>query len=120
MAMKRTTMKNILLAGLMGIWASAALAHSPIESTSPISESTIKDVPSEILLEFKGEIRLTRVTMSHGPHSNVALNVSGKREFTSIHRILMQGMGSGNYVIDWRGLGIDGHAMNGTFSFAVE
>jgi len=29
-------------------------------------------------------------------------------------------MGTGNYLIEWRGLGGDGHALNGTFSFTVE
>ncbi len=32
----------------------------------------------------------------------------------------MQSVGSGTYVIDWRGLGADGHAMTGSFSFVVE
>jgi methionine-rich copper-binding protein CopC len=29
-------------------------------------------------------------------------------------------MGAGVYFVKWRGLGADGHALNGTFSFTVE
>jgi len=29
-------------------------------------------------------------------------------------------MGAGTYRIEWRGLGIDGHAMQGEFTFTVE
>jgi len=29
-------------------------------------------------------------------------------------------MGPGIYEVEWRGLGADGHALNGTFSFTVK
>jgi methionine-rich copper-binding protein CopC len=32
----------------------------------------------------------------------------------------MQDMGPGSYVVEWRGLGADGHALNGTFNFTVK
>ncbi len=32
----------------------------------------------------------------------------------------MHDVGAGVYVVEWRGLGSDGHALNGTFSFTVE
>ena len=32
----------------------------------------------------------------------------------------MQDMGPGSYVVEWRGLGTDGHALNGTFNFTVK
>ena len=32
----------------------------------------------------------------------------------------MQDMGAGKYVVKWRGLSADGHALNGTFSFTVD
>ena len=37
-----------------------------------------------------------------------------------IFAIPMQSMGEGTYEIEWRGLGEDGHPMNGTFGFTVE
>lgn len=113
-------MKKILLAGMVGIWATSAMAHSPLDGTTPTNEATVAEVPTEVLLDFKGTIRLTRVTMTHAEHDSVDLDLSGNSGFISDYAVPMQPMGSGSYKIDWRGLGADGHALNGTFSFTVE
>jgi methionine-rich copper-binding protein CopC len=113
-------MKNILLAGMIGIWATSAMAHSPLNSTTPANEAVISEAPSEVLLDFKGEIRLIRVTMTHADHPSVDLDLSGNDGFIYDYAVLFQGMGSGPYLIDWRGLGSDGHALNGSFNFTVE
>jgi methionine-rich copper-binding protein CopC len=113
-------MKNALLAGMIVVWATAALAHSPLEATTPTDRAIITEVPSEVLLEFKDDMRLTRMTMTHADHAGVDLDISGHDGFISDYAIPMQSMGSGDYVIEWRGLGDDGHAMTGTFSFSVE
>jgi methionine-rich copper-binding protein CopC len=113
-------MKQFLLAGMIGIWASGAMAHSPLGATTPAHEATVVDAPTEVVLDFKGKIRLTRVTMTHADHESVDLDLSGNSGFISDYAIPMQPMGSGIYIIQWRGLGADGHALNGTFSFTVK
>lgn len=113
-------MKKILLAGLIGVWATGAMAHSPLNGTTPANEAVVAEVPTDVLLDFKGDIRLTRVTMTHADHAGVDLDLSGHDGFIPEYAIPMQAMGSGDYVIDWRGLGVDGHALNGTFTFNVE
>lgn len=120
MAMKGTTMKKILLAGLIGLWTTGAIAHSPLEGTTPENEAIITHVPTEVRMDFKDDIRLTRVTMTHADHDSVKLNLSGHDGFIKGYAIPLEGMGSGDYAIDWRGLGADGHALNGTFSFTVK
>lgn len=113
-------MKQILLAGLFGIWATSAVAHSPLESTTPADEAVIADVPADVLLDFKGAIRLTRVTMTHADHEGVDLDLSGHKGFITNYAIPIEAMGSGTYSIAWRGLGIDGHALDGAFAFVVQ
>jgi methionine-rich copper-binding protein CopC len=113
-------MKNILLAVTLGLWATGAMAHSPLEGTIPENEATVAEVPTEVVLDFKGDIRLTRVTMTHADHDGVDLDLGEDSGFISDYAIPMPAMGSGTYVIDWRGLGDDGHALNGSFSFIVE
>jgi methionine-rich copper-binding protein CopC len=105
---------------LIGIWASGAAAHSPLESTTPANEAVVTEAPSEVLFDFKGDIRLTRVTMTHADHDGVKMDLTGHDGFIADYTIPLDGMGDGVYVIDWRGLGADGHALNGTFSFTVE
>ncbi|AXI46514.1 copper resistance protein CopC [Sulfitobacter sp. SK012] len=113
-------MKNILIAGMICVWATTGLAHSPLHGTTPANEASVAEAPTELLLDFKGDIRLTRVTMTHADHDSVDLDLSGNSGFISDYSVPMQPNGSGTYVIDWRGLGSDGHALNGTFSFTAE
>ena len=112
-------MKRPLLTSLMVIFATSAFAHSPLEATVPANEAIVAEVPSEITLDFKGNIRLTRVTVTY-TESEADLDLDGFSGFISDYTIPMQSMGAGAYQIDWRGLGDDGHPMNGTFSFTVE
>lgn len=113
-------MKNVLLAGLIGLWSTAAVAHSPLKSTTPANEATVAIVPAEVLLEFKGGIRLTRLSMTHADQPSVNLDLSGYDGFVTDYAIPLEPMGSGVYMFEWRGLGADGHAVNGSFNFTAE
>ena len=112
-------MKKLLLTAMIGMWATGALAHSPLKATTPAHETSVSEVPSEISFDFKGKIRLTRVTMTHGDHPSVDLDLGDVNGFISDYVIPIQPMGSGVYLIEWRGLGADGHAMTGAFNFTV-
>jgi methionine-rich copper-binding protein CopC len=120
MAMRGRDMKKILLAGLLGFWATAVAAHSPLESTTPENEATVAEIPTDILLNFKDAIRLTKVTMTHADHQGADLDLSGHQGFITDYAIPLEAMGSGAYSIAWRGLGIDGHALDDTFTFVVQ
>lgn len=113
-------MKNILLAGMIGIWATGAMAHSPLDGTTPVNESIVAEVPTEVLLDFKGDIRLTRVDMTHAGKHSLEMDLGDQTAFTQEFAVPLEDMGAGEYVIEWRGLGADGHALNGTFSFIVD
>lgn len=112
-------MKQIFLIGVALFWATSAIAHSPLKVTEPANETTISAVPNEVSLGFKGGIRLTRVTVTHADNDTQDLDLSGFSGFISEYSIPMNSQGAGLYVIEWRGLGDDGHALNGSFSFTV-
>lgn len=113
-------MKTILLAGMIGIWATGAMAHSPLDATTPANEATVTEMPTEVLMDFKGDIRLTRVSITHADTHSMDMDLGEQTAFTQEFALPMHDMGAGVYVIEWRGLGVDGHALNGTFSFTVE
>ena len=113
-------MHKILLAGLIVMWASVTIAHSPLKSTTPVHEAIIAQAPNEIRLDFGKGIRLTRLAVTHTDDKKIRLNLSDHDVFKKLYLIPFKGMGTGNYLIEWRGLGNDGHALNGTFSFTVE
>ena len=113
-------MKTILLAGLIGIWAIGAIAHSPLDATTPANEATVTEMPTEVLMDFKDDMRLTRVAITHADTHSMEMDLGEQTDFTQEFSLPMHGMGTGVYVVEWRGLGSDGHALNGTFSFTVE
>lgn len=113
-------MKTLLLSGMIGIWATGVIAHSPLDETTPAHEAIVADVPAEVEMDFKGDIRLTRVVMTHAGKHSVDMELGSQTEFGQGFAMPLENMGSGEYVIEWRGLGADGHAMNGSFSFIVE
>lgn len=113
-------MKTFLLAGIIGIWATGAMAHSPLDATTPANEATVAEMPSEVLMDFKGDIRLTRVAITHADTHSMDMDLGEQTAFTQEFALPMHDMGAGIYVVEWRGLGGDGHALIGTFSFTVE
>ena len=113
-------MKTFLLAGIIGIWATGAMAHSPLDATTPANEATVTEMPSEVLMDFKGDIRLTRVVITHADALSMDMNIGEQTTFMQEFALPMHDMGAGVYFVKWRGLGADGHALNGTFSFTVE
>ena len=113
-------MKTILLAGMIGTWAVGAMAHSPLNGTAPANEAIVLEMPTEILMDFKGDIRLTRVVITHADTHSMDMDLGEQTAFTQEFSLPMHDMGAGIYVVEWRGLGADGHALNGTFNFTVE
>ncbi len=113
-------MKTILLAGMIGLWATGAMAHSPLDATTPANEAIVTEMPTEVLMDFKGDIRLTRVSITHADTHSMDMDLGDQTAFTQEFALPMHDMGAGTYVVEWRGLGVDGHALNGTFSFTVE
>ena len=120
MAHEEKHMKNILLAGMIAVWATGAVAHSAMDETTPAHEAVLAEAPTEVVMNFLHDIRLTRVSMTHADQPAVDLDLSAYKGMEIDFTVPMQSIGSGTYLIDWRGLGADGHAMTGSFSFVVE
>ncbi len=113
-------MKHILLAGLVCVSATFALAHSKINSTTPADGAAVANMPETVSMTFAKPIRLTRVDMTYMDRPTVQLELGSKLRSGTDHTVPVQDMGTGLYRIEWRGLGTDGHVMQGAFTFEVE
>ncbi|WP_281973150.1 copper resistance CopC family protein [Ruegeria faecimaris] len=113
-------MKKIVMLILLAALPSFALAHSKVTETTPADGTTVTTVPAEVGLNFSKDIRLTRIEMAHEEHGAVRLDLGDQARFAQKFKIPLPGNGAGTYVIEWRGLGEDGHAMQGAFTFTVE
>jgi methionine-rich copper-binding protein CopC len=65
-------------------------------------------------------MRLTKVEMTHADTYAGPLEIGAQSGFVKEFSLPFVPMGPGVYQIEWRGLGSDGHPMNGTFSFEVK
>ena len=72
-------MQRVLLAGLIVMWASVAIAHSPLKSTTPANEAIIAQAPNEIRLDFGKAIRLTRLAVTHADDKKEQRRHPGRR-----------------------------------------
>ncbi|WP_406646054.1 copper resistance protein CopC [Aliisedimentitalea scapharcae] len=113
-------MKYFAIGAVLAILVTGASAHSKIETTIPADGAVLASAPAEIDLTFGKDIRLTRVVLSHQDGAAVPLDLGSQTQFGRGFTVPLQSLGQGVYRIEWRGLGMDGHAMTGTFTFAVE
>ena len=113
-------MKNLTFAALFFLVGTVASAHSMMDSTLPKDGAILEKAPTEIELSFSDKLRLTKVQANHSDGDTQSISLESYSTFTNAYTLKIEPMGSGLYEVEWRGLGIDGHAMQGTFSFEVE
>lgn len=95
-------------------------AHSDDMATMPADGDVLQTVPEAIMFTFDEAVRLTRIEMTHVGHPAMDLDLGEQQSFATEYSVPVIGMGGGTYQIEWRGLGIDGHPVQGGFSFEVE
>ena len=113
-------MKKLATLALITTLATSAFAHSRVDTTTPENGAVIAGYPAEISFRFAADIRLTRVNMIYKDHAPVRLDLGDQTSFEQVFTLPFKGMGVGTYRIEWRGLGKDGHAMQGEFTFMVD
>ena len=113
-------MRVALLAGLIAVAATLALAHSAVDATAPENGAELAQAPAHIVLTFTKRIRLTRVRMTHDAGDAIDLDLGEQKEFGTRFELPLKDMGSGIYRIEWRGLSGDGHTVRNTFGFRVK
>ncbi|MEM8750183.1 MAG: copper resistance CopC family protein [Pseudomonadota bacterium] len=101
--------------------AAPALAHSPLKETVPADNAKVSATPSAIKVMFKKPARMTKVmiykTSGEGTgKERMAISTKG---FANEHVLQPTMAGSGDFKVEWRALGQDGHVQSGAFSFTV-
>lgn len=101
--------------------SNAAMAHSPLKSTSPKNNAELTVVPEGITMTFGKPARITKVTLTHtsGENSHADKLQLPSKKFETRFELMPEFRGKGVYKVDWRALSNDGHALKGSFSFSV-
>ena len=94
------------------------LGHSKAEQTTPGNNTTVQAVEA-IEIRFDEPMRVTAILLT-GPDGEVDIDrETGLEPVTEFRATPSGAMGAGVYQVDWRGLAVDGHPMQGSFSFTV-
>ncbi|QXT39481.1 copper resistance CopC family protein [Gymnodinialimonas ceratoperidinii] len=109
-----------LAAASLVLSSAAAFAHSDDMTTLPADGDVMETAPEEITFSFDDALRMTRVELIRDDADAEDLDLGDQQSFTTEFAVPLTEVGPGSYLIEWRGLGIDGHPVQGSFSFDVE
>lgn len=97
----------------------AASAHSSVDSGTPRDGETLAKAPDLVRLNFGDAMRITVLKLV-GPDGEVPLiRTDGMKPVKTLEARPDGGMTPGAYEIEWRGMGADGHVMEGTVDFSI-
>jgi putative copper export protein/methionine-rich copper-binding protein CopC len=115
----------VLALCLLAALPAAGAAHTRLESSAPAADEVLRTPPAELRLRFTQgvEPRLTSAILVSAAGDTVRAGAAvpepgtGNRALT----LALPGeLGPGQYMVEWRTAGADGHVIRGAFSFAVE
>jgi methionine-rich copper-binding protein CopC len=110
------------LAALVALPASPATAHSELVSSSPEDGAVLASAPAQVVLSFSEGVteQGSAVAVTGADDERVddagSLSVSG----TTVKTALDDTVGSGEYVVVYRVVSVDGHVVDGTLTYRVE
>ncbi len=107
-----------IVVGSMLLAASVAQAHTHLQSSVPADKSKVA-APKEIVLHFNEAARVTALTLQRGTSPAKALTPLPTKA-TQHAAVPVKGLAAGEYTVNWRVAGEDGHVMSGKFAFTVD
>lgn len=105
---------GLLLTGI----AATAQAHTHLESSLPSDKSKVK-APANVELHFSEAARVTAMSLQKGTEAAVALKPLPAKAMQHVS-VPVPALSAGDYIVNWRVVGDDGHVMSGKFGFTVD
>lgn len=98
---------------------SAVYGHSEKQDTTPRDGAQLSETPEMIHMTFDDPMRLTMVRLVNAEGTEMPIvRTTGLEPSLEFHAE-PEPLEPGRYVVEWRGLASDGHAMRGSFSFEL-
>jgi len=106
-----------LLTGLL--LAVNALAHTELTASVPAAHASVRELVTEIVLEFAGDVRLTAVTLTDASGAEKMLGALPRDAAERFVIAVVEPLPPGEYVITWRAVGADTHVVSGEIPFTA-
>lgn len=100
--------------------AAAAHAHSSKEIVTPAENAAVAGSPPAIAMEFDSAMRITQISLTDAAGKAYALSRTDRMQPVELFSAAPQALLPGQYTVKWRGISLDGHTMEGGWSFSVK
>ena len=111
-----------LLAALLALAASPAVAHPTLEDAAPFPESTIRQPPATIRLIFSEGVvpAFSRITLTRQGGQAVKTGAPLKGKDPKVLAVPVTGrLTPGTYKVEWRVVSKDTHRVEGSYAFTL-
>lgn len=113
------SIRTALTAALL-LLAGPVLAHSQKEVVVPPENATVKGSPPAIEMSFDTAMRITQIRLVDSAGKSFLLNRTDRMAPVTKFSAKPATLSPGAYNVEWKGISVDGHAMEGKWSFKVQ
>ena len=117
--MKTLTAGAVLALAIFGAGITPALAHAHISSMSISEGAKIEQSPPAFDMKFSEKVGLVKITLMRSPAEDVPLNYAPPKDMAESFKVPLPLLTPGAYMLSWKTIGDDGHAMNGGVRFTI-
>jgi hypothetical protein len=103
---------------LLLVFSAVAAAHTKLAGSSPSADALVP-APTELVLEFGGDVRLTAVSLATAGGAAVQVDAVPTVPASKFSLAVREPLAPGEYVVVWRAVGGDTHIVSGEFRFSV-
>jgi methionine-rich copper-binding protein CopC len=101
-----------------------ASAHNVLKSSTPADGSTLERSPSELALNFNGQVRLVKLSLkrsegSEGREESIDVGFKPNLTAATSFAVPVPELASGAYSLEFSVIGEDGHTVAGHFNFGI-
>lgn len=108
------------LALMLLIFPNGVSAHTGLKTSSPENEQTVKEEVKAISMEFNTDIEPVSKFEIEDDEGNLYKVADIVVDNSRMSGTLEQPLKNGSYIVNWKIIGQDGHAIKGSFTFRVD
>jgi methionine-rich copper-binding protein CopC len=103
----------------MSLCAYQAHAHTRLSAATPADAAVTTSAPEEIVLEFSADVRLLTVTLETSDGQAIEIGPVPDAQQKMFALPIVADLAPGDYLVTWRAVGADTHAVAGELHFVV-
>lgn len=115
--MKARSLSALILGATL--FASPAFAHGGMVETSIHDQQKFAAAPASLQVTFEHESAITSVMLMTDAKKQIAVDFKPSKEMGKAYTIPLPKLDKGTYILSWKSVAKDGHAMPGAIHFTV-